>query len=138
MKTQFSHLHLSINGGVASLAEAKNQLAAGIDGVMIGRAAYHSPCDVLLQADAEIFGQSGHQSAEDIVTAMIPYIEAHLASGGRMHSITRHMLGMFNGRPGARAWRRILSEQSRAAGAGPQVLTQALAALTDAGELVAS
>ncbi|MGR3343353.1 MAG: tRNA dihydrouridine(20/20a) synthase DusA [Paracoccaceae bacterium] len=136
MKAQFPHLHLSINGGVASLAEAKNHLAAGIDGVMIGRAAYHSPCDVLLRVDAEIFGQSSRHSAEDIVTAMIPYIEAHLASGGRLHTITRHMLGMFNGRPGARAWRRILSEQSRATGAGPQVLTQALGALSNAGELV--
>jgi len=138
MKAQFPHLHLSINGGVASLAEAKSHLAAGMDGVMIGRAAYHSPCDVLLQADAEIFGQPSGRSAENIVAVMIPYIEAHLASGGRLHTVTRHMLGMFNGRPGARAWRRILSEQSRAAGAGPHVLTQALAALADAGELVAS
>ncbi len=137
MKAQFPQLHLSINGGVASLAEAKKHLGAGIDGVMIGRAAYHAPCDVLLRVDAEIFGQPSPRSSEDIVTAMIPYIEAHLASGGRLHAITRHMLGMFNGRPGARAWRRILSEQSRAPGAGPHVLTQALAALADAGELVA-
>ncbi len=138
MKAQFPQLHLSINGGVASLQEAQNHLAAGIDGVMIGRAAYHSPCEVLLQADAAIFGHLHRHSAEDIVARMFPYIEAHLASGGRLHNITRHMLGMFNGRTGARTWRRILSEQSRPKGAGLQVLTDALGAINEAGELVAS
>ena len=139
VKQQFPHLHLSINGGIGSLEDVKHHLAAGMDGVMIGRAAYHAPCDVLLRADAEIFGQPQPQPrrAEDIVAAMIPYIESHLASGGRLHSITRHMLGMFNGRPGARTWRRILSEQSRHRDAGPRVFEDALAALADARELVA-
>ena len=138
MKAQFPHLHLSINGGVSSLTEVKKHLAAGMDGVMIGRAAYHAPCDVLLRADTEIFGRPNQHSADDIVAAMIPYIEAHMAAGGRLHNITRHMLGMFNGRPGARAWRRILSEQSRAHDSGLQVLENALAALAQARELVAS
>jgi tRNA-dihydrouridine synthase A len=83
MKAAFPHLHMSINGGIGSLAEAKAQLAAGMDGVMIGRAAYHTPADILGPADAEIFGETvPGRGAEDAVLAMLPYIEAHLAPGG--------------------------------------------------------
>jgi len=131
MKEIFPHLHLSVNGGITTLDQAKGFLEAGLDGVMIGRAAYHEPASVLLRADAEIFGQPERGlSAEDIVRQMLPYIEDHLASDGRLHQITRHMLGLFTGRPGARGWRRVLSEGASKDGAGIALVEQALAQVT--------
>ncbi len=129
MKREFPHLHLTINGGVNSLAEAREHLAAGMDGVMIGRAAYHRPAEILLKADEEIFGEPGGRCPEEVVHGMLPYIERHLAAGGRLHDITRHMLGLFAGRPGARAWRRILSEGAHRPGAGPELVLEALRAV---------
>ncbi len=127
MKREFPHLHLSVNGGVASLDEAEMHLAAGMDGVMIGRAAYHNPADVLLEADQRIFGAEGpSRSVEEVVEAMRPYIARHLANGGRLHQVTRHMLGLFAGRPGARGWRRVLSQEGPKDGAGLEVLDAAL------------
>lgn len=131
MKADFPHLHLSINGGITTLDEAEAHLAAGMDGVMIGRAAYHTPADMLLEADQRIFGartlpKTAHQVAEE----MLPYIEAHLAAGGRLNQITRHMLGLFAGRPGARHWKRILSERAHRDGAGPEVVRAALDAVS--------
>ena len=130
MKGTFPHLHLSVNGGVTSLDQAVEFLDRGMDGVMIGRAAYHTPCDVLLEADARIFGGGLSRSAEEVVHLMLPYIDAHLAEGGRLGQVTRHMLGMFQGRPGARGWRRYLSEHAHQDGAGPQVVLDALAHIT--------
>ena len=130
MKGTFPHLHLSVNGGVTSLDQAVEFLDRGMDGVMIGRAAYHTPCDVLLEADARIFGGGLSRSAEEVVPLMLPYIDAHLAEGGRLGQVTRHMLGMFQGRPGARGWRRYLSEHAHQDGAGPQVVLDALAHIT--------
>jgi tRNA-dihydrouridine synthase A len=128
MKTRFPQLHLSINGGIASLAEAQAQLRAGMDGVMIGRAAYHTPADILLDADRVIFGADGPgRSAEEVAQAMLRYIEAHLTAGGKLHQITRHMLGLFAGRPGARGWRRTLSEGATRPDAGPALVEAALA-----------
>ncbi|MEL6211655.1 MAG: tRNA-dihydrouridine synthase, partial [Pseudomonadota bacterium] len=117
-------------GGITSLAQARTFLDAGLVGVMIGRAAYHAPCDVLGQADAMIFGDpSSTRDAHDVVEDMLPYIEGHLADGGRLHSVTRHMLGLFAGRPGARAWRRTLSEGATRPGAGLDLVRAALAAV---------
>jgi tRNA-dihydrouridine synthase A len=128
MKRAYPDLHLSINGGITTLAEARTHLAAGMDGVMIGRAAYHTPSDILLSADQEIFGDTAPpRTAEAVVHAMLPYIEAHLAQGGRLGQITRHMLGLFAGRPGARGWKRYLSENAHREGAGPEVVLRALA-----------
>ncbi|MGB5558618.1 MAG: tRNA dihydrouridine(20/20a) synthase DusA [Paracoccaceae bacterium] len=138
MKDRFPDLHLSINGGIASLAEAKAHLARGMDGVMIGRAAYHDPAAILLGVDEEIFGVPGRKSAEEIVHSMIPYIAQHLAEGGRLQEITRHMMGLFNGRPGARQWRRTLSEGVHGTGAGPELVLQALAAITQAADVAAA
>jgi len=130
MKAAFAHLHLSINGGVTTLDEAGAHLDAGMDGVMIGRAAYHTPANLLLDADARIFGRAEEaRSAEEVALAMIPYIEAHLAKGGRLNQITRHMLGLFAGRPGARHWKRCLSERAHRPGAGPEVIEAGLAAI---------
>jgi len=127
MKGLFPHLHISINGGIETLDHALEMLEAGLDGVMIGRAAYHRPADVLSQADRRVFGNGADSSAETAVAAMLPYIEAHMAAGGRLHQVTRHMLGLFSGRPGARAWRRMLSEGATRPGAGPELVEAALA-----------
>ncbi|MEX5726670.1 tRNA-dihydrouridine synthase A [Rhodovulum iodosum] len=132
IKRAFPGLHISVNGGVQSLDEARRFLASGLDGVMIGRAAYHSPADILLPADEEIFGRPGRKTARQVAEEMRPYIARHLAAGGRLHNVTRHMLGLFSGRPGARAWRRVLSEGAVAPGAGLDVLDAALAAVPEA------
>ncbi|NBR54187.1 MAG: tRNA dihydrouridine(20/20a) synthase DusA, partial [Rhodobacteraceae bacterium] len=79
------------------------------------------------EADRRIWGDDTGRSAEEVVRAMLPYIEDHLASGGRLHQITRHMLGLFHGRPGARHWRRILSEGAHEEGAGLPLVLKALA-----------
>ena len=130
MKTRFPELSIWVNGGVETLVEAKRFLDQGLDGVMIGRAAYHTPWDVLGQADAILHGEtSPFDGPEDVVTAMLPYIEAHLREGGRLNAITRHMLGLFTGRPGARHWRRVLSEGAHRPGAGTEVVLDALEAL---------
>ena len=128
MKGLFPNLHISLNGGVATLDQAVELLGSGLDGVMIGRAAYHQPADILSAADRRVFGDTGpDSSAETAVLAMLPYIEAHLTGGGRLHQVTRHMLGLFAGRPGARAWRRTLSEGATAADAGPELVEAGLA-----------
>ena len=127
MKRQFPDLHISINGGISSLEQAKALLAQGVDGVMIGRAAYHSPADILLDADRQVYGTGYVQSRLEIVETMLPYIERHLQTGGRLNQITKHMLGLFAGMPGARAWRRYLSENAHKSGAGPDVVMAAMA-----------
>ena len=133
MKGLFPHLHISINGGIGSLDEAEGFLAKGLDGVMIGRAAYHTPADILLDADARIYGdRQTSRSAEEVVHLMLPYISDHLAAGGKLGQITRHMLGMFQGRPGARGWRRYLSENAHKDGAGTEVVLTALEHVTRA------
>ena len=130
MKQYFPNLHISINGGVTSLAQAQALLESGLDGVMIGRAAYHNPADILCQADPMIFGRGSASSAEEAARAMLPYIEAHLSAGGKLGQVTRHMLGLFTGRPGARLWRRTLSEGAHLDGAGPELVEAALAHIT--------
>jgi tRNA-dihydrouridine synthase A len=127
MKREFPHLHVSVNGGIASLAEARALLAGGLDGVMFGRAAYHEPYEILAQADALIFGGKPGPDRFAVVDGMRPYIARHLAAGGRLNQITRHMLGLFHGEPGARTWRRVLSERAGAPGAGLAVIDAALA-----------
>ncbi|SDW24635.1 tRNA-U16,U17-dihydrouridine synthase [Ruegeria halocynthiae] len=126
MKAEFPDLHISINGGITTLAQAQEHLEAGLDGVMIGRAAYHQPTDILAGADPLIFGTGAVAEPIEVVQKMLPYVDAHLADGGRLHQITRHMLGLFAGRPGARGWRRILSEGAVRDHAGPEVILQAL------------
>jgi len=132
MKAAFPDLHVSLNGGIASLEAARAQLEAGLDGVMIGRAAYHQPAEVLAEADPLIFGTG--QAADPVAVArrMLPYIDAHLAAGGKLHQVTRHMLGLFAGRPGARAWQRRLGEGAHRPGAGPELVEAALAEVTGA------
>lgn len=126
MKEYFPNLHISLNGGIASLDAAEAAIDAGLDGVMIGRAAYHQPSDILCQADRRIFGEGEDSTPEQVVLDMLPYIEAHLGGGGKLASVTRHMLGLFAGRPGARIWRRVLSEGAHLPGAGTGLVRDAL------------
>ncbi|WP_405363843.1 tRNA dihydrouridine(20/20a) synthase DusA [Roseobacter sp.] len=135
MKGLFPNLHISINGGIASLQHAQSFLEGGLDGVMIGRAAYQNPASILCDADPIVFGTGTRVEPEDAVLRMLPYIDAHLAAGGKLGQVTRHMLGLFTGRPGARAWRRLLSEGSHVPGAGPELVQQALEQVTQHGAL---
>jgi tRNA-dihydrouridine synthase A len=125
MKRRFPDLTICINGGITTLAEVQSFLDSGLDGVMLGRAAYHDPASVLIGADA-LWGDTHAPDAITVVNAMRPYIADHLATGGRLHQVTRHMLGLFTGRPGARGWRRVLSEGASRDGAGLDVLDRAL------------
>ena len=137
MKAAFPHLTICLNGGITSLDQARALLERGVDGVMIGRAAYHDPGSVLIGADA-LWGDGPGRDALQVVAAMRPYIAAHLAQGGRLHQITRHMLGLFHGRPGARGWRRVLSEGVARPGAGLEVLEAALAEVTPRADVQAA
>ena len=129
MKRAFPDLAIIINGGIASLDQAEAFLARGLDGAMIGRAAYHDPYGTLAGADARLFGlASTPPSRIDVIDAMRPYIADHLAGGGRLGQVTRHMLGLFHGQPGGRHWRRILSEGAHLPGAGLDLLDTALLA----------
>jgi tRNA-dihydrouridine synthase A len=126
LKAEFPHLDISINGGIRSLEAAAEHLRH-VDGVMIGRAAYENPY-ILADADRRFFG--GTQAPRErhaVVEAMLPYIEERLKQGAPLSAITRHMLGLFQGLPGARAWRRYLSENVHKPGAGPEVVSAALA-----------
>lgn len=109
MKGQFPDLHLSINGGIADPDAIREQLTV-MDGVMVGRAAYHEPWKILGQADRLWGGEPPFASPLDVAAEMRPIIVDHIAQGGRLHQFTRHMLGLFHGMPGARAWKRTLSE----------------------------
>jgi len=131
MKQFFPNLHISVNGGITSLDQALAFLDGGLDGVMIGRSAYHQPSDILCAADRRIFGQGADSDPRQAVLDMLPYIEAHLSTGGRLHQVTRHMLGLFAGQPGARVWRRSLSEGAARPNAGPELVEGALRNLTD-------
>ncbi|MDN8542287.1 tRNA dihydrouridine(20/20a) synthase DusA [Erwinia sp. BC051422] len=130
LKRDFPHLTLSINGGIKSLAEAKAHLQH-VDGVMVGREAYQNP-GMLAEVDRELFGCD--RPAVDpvaVVRSMYPYIERELAQGTYLGHITRHMLGLFQGIPGARQWRRYLSENAHKPGANVETLEAALALVAD-------
>jgi len=126
MKTEFPDLHISVNGGITSLNQALDFLQGGLDGVMIGRAAYHTPSDILLDADRLIFGEDQRTDLLEVIDGMRSYIAHHLATGGKLAQVTRHMLGLFQGRPGARHWRRVLSEEGHRSDAGLHTLDRAL------------
>jgi tRNA-dihydrouridine synthase A len=129
MKVSNPDLNIHINGGITSLDQALEHLEQGLDGVMIGRTAYHDPAQILPNADSRIYGATDQRTIEQAVLDMLPYIEQHLINGGRLNQITRHMLGAFTGRAGARLWRRILSESAHKEGAGPELVETALDAI---------
>ncbi|MBY8075204.1 tRNA dihydrouridine(20/20a) synthase DusA [Vibrio fluvialis] len=126
LKQDFPHLTIAVNGGVKTLAEAKEHLQH-LDGVMIGREAYQSPY-LLAEVDQQIFGlDTPVMKRSQVVQEMYPYIEQQLAQGSYLGHITRHMLGLFQNMPGARQWRRHISENAHKAGAGIEVVEHALA-----------
>ncbi len=127
LKQELPALEVVINGGVASLDEAEAHLER-VDGAMIGRAAYADPA-MLRSVDHRIFGAPERTlpSRHDIARAMLPYVRRMRAAGVPLHHVTRHMLGLFAGRPGGRAWRRALGGGSHRAGAGAEVIEEALA-----------
>jgi tRNA-dihydrouridine synthase A len=130
LKAAMPDVPIIINGGIAGLDEAKQHLRH-VDGVMLGRAAYHDPWR-LLSVDSELFGERApHAAMKDVFEAMAPYIERQLAQGVRLHSITRHFVGAFHGVPGARAFRRHLAENGVKPGAGVNVLRDAIARVED-------
>ncbi|MCG3727245.1 tRNA dihydrouridine(20/20a) synthase DusA [Vibrio cincinnatiensis] len=126
LKKDFPHLSIAINGGVKSLAEALEHLQH-VDGVMIGREAYQSPY-LLAEVDQQIFGLDRPvKRRSQVVQEMYPYIEQQLSQGVYLGHITRHMLGLFQNMPGARQWRRYISENAHKPGSGVDVVEQALA-----------
>ena len=126
LKQRFPNVPIVLNGGLVTLAQMRAELDR-IDGVMVGRAVYQDPA-MLLAVDPILFGEEApFGSAAAAVEVFIPYVEARLAEGVPLHAMTRHLLGLFNGVPGARAWRRHLAEEAAKAGAGVETLRAALA-----------
>jgi tRNA-dihydrouridine synthase A len=131
LKRRFPALPVMLNGGLATLEQAAAELdevdGVTLDGVMLGRAAYQEPA-LLMGVDPVLFGEPAPVAdAFEAVAAYEPYIAARLAEGSRLHAMTRHVLGLFNGRPGARAWRRHLATEGVKPGAGLDTLRAALA-----------
>jgi tRNA-dihydrouridine synthase A len=130
LKTANPDLDIVLNGGIASLDQAQAQLVH-VDGVMMGRAAYQEPWR-LLGVDPIIYGEPAPFTLpKEAALAFIPYIERELAKGVRLHSITRHVLGLFHAVPGARAFRRHLATEAVKPGAGASVMADALALVLD-------
>jgi len=125
LKTDFPHVGFTINGGFKTLDEVESQLET-VEGVMIGREAYHNPW-ILAEADNRIFGIPDTRiSRQQVIQRMLPYIDEQQARGVHVKHITRHILGLFQGVPGAKAWRRHLSENAHKAEANSQVVRDAL------------
>lgn len=126
IKRDFPQLTISVNGGIKTLEEAKGHLEY-LDGVMVGREAYQNPY-LLSEVDQQIFGiDNPVKKRSQIVEEMYPYIEKELSGGAYLGHITRHMLGLFQNMPGARQWRRYISENAHKKGAGLEVVEAALA-----------
>ena len=120
---------LALNGGIETLIQCREHLKR-CDGVMLGRAAYHNP-SLLREVDQQLYGVGANPvSYGDVIDQMCDYAQGHIDRGGRLNQITRHMIGLFQGIPGARQWRQILSTQSVKPGAGPQVLRDAYGAVS--------
>ncbi|MDH5358295.1 MAG: tRNA dihydrouridine(20/20a) synthase DusA [Gammaproteobacteria bacterium] len=135
IKQDFPDLHIDINGGIHSLAEAHQHLSH-VDGVMMGRAIYHDPY-LLAQADSDIFSDDHPvPTRHKVIEQMLPYIEQRMLQGRPLKSITRHLLGMFHGQAGGRAWRRHLSEHAHLKGAGIEVVADALSLVPDTSTLI--
>ncbi|MGD8589386.1 MAG: tRNA dihydrouridine(20/20a) synthase DusA [Chromatiales bacterium] len=126
LKRDFPEQGFSLNGGIQNLTQAQEQLQI-VDGVMIGRAVYHDPW-LLAQADRLIFDDPHPlPSRHQVLESFLPYVEQQLQNGMALKQITRHILGLFHGCPGAKAWRRLISEQAHKPGAGPELIQRAAA-----------
>ncbi|WP_439472643.1 tRNA dihydrouridine(20/20a) synthase DusA [Brevundimonas sp.] len=136
LKRERPHLSISINGGIPDLDQAEAHMAADdgvqLDGVMLGRAAYHEPA-LLGQADRRMFGATtADVDAYEALARYRPYLRARLEEGTPLAHMSRHMLGVMHGRPGARAFRRILTVEGVKAGAGIEVVDRAVEAVREA------
>lgn len=129
LKQESPNLQIVINGGIDSVEAVKNHLAH-VDGVMLGRAAYHTPW-LLAECQQQLFEKQTNKNHEDIIKAMNLYIERQVREGTAVKHISRHLLGLFQGRPGAKAWRRYLSENAFRDDNNTQLLNQALAAMNN-------
>jgi len=125
LKKDFPMLTVVINGGIETLDDCDTHLAQ-LDGVMIGRSAYHNPW-ILAEVDRRVFSKKGKvRHREDVIETILPYVEEELAKGARLNQITRHLLGLYQEVPGAKRYRRLLSEQAHRPGAGADVLRAAV------------
>ena len=129
LKRDFPELTIVGNGGIDGVDRVVAHLQT-LDGVMIGRAAYHNPW-LLTELDTALFGSCPPRSRQAVLAGLYDYIDAELADGTRLHDMTRHLLGLFSGHPGARRYRRVLSEHAHRRGAGSRVLRDAVACVTE-------
>lgn len=127
LKRDYPELEIVINGGLAS-PEQVDTVLTHVDGAMIGRQAYHQPY-LLAELEHHFNAAWERPSREEVVERMLPYVDRQVADGTSLNSVTRHMLGLFAGQPGARAWRRYISEHAHRDGAGSEVLINALNAM---------
>ena len=130
LKAARPDLTITLNGGLATIADCQRELAR-FDGVMLGRAAYQTPA-LLGHVDSTLFGEGEPVDVFDALAAYRPYMQDQLAAGTNLHAMTRHMLGIFAGRPGARAYRRHISENATKPGAGLSVFDDAIGLVRDA------
>lgn len=124
LKRDFPQLSIIINGGIVDLEAVEGHLAH-VNGVMLGRAAYQNPY-LLAEVDRRLFGGPPPPERRTVVEELLPYIERQLAHGVRLQAVVRHVLGLYQGQPGARHWRRHLSENAHRHGAGTEVVVKAL------------
>ncbi len=130
LKRDYPDLQIIINGGITTLEQVEENLKQ-VDGVMIGREAYNNPW-ILSQADSLIYASEGSPaSRHQIIESMIPYIDQELSAGTPINRITRHILGLFQGLPGAKKWRRMLSEEAHKAGADSSLILRAAAQVVE-------
>jgi len=125
LKQRLPGTFIGLNGGIEDLDAAVRHLDV-VDGVMLGRASYQNPM-LLCAVDRRIYGAASDTDPLAAISAMLDYAETELARGPRLSAVTRAMIGLFHGLPGARAWRRVLSEEAVRPGAGPEVIERALA-----------
>src|SRR5690606_17966166 len=129
LKSRLPDRFIGINGGIGSAGQAAAHLRR-VDGVMLGRAAYQNP-GMLAGLDSEIFGGDGQTDWNGVVEAMQAYAARHIAAGGRLSHVTRHMVGLFHGLPGARRFRQVLSVEGARPGAGPEIIAEAFSQVAE-------
>lgn len=133
LKLDLPQSGIVLNGGITTLEECRQHLAR-VDGVMLGRVAYHDPW-LMADVDRALFGRENPlQWRHEVIAQILPYVDRELAAGAQLNHITRHLLGLYQGLPGARQFRRHISENAHRKGAGIEVLEQAYRLVRDAGE----
>ena len=125
MKREFPQLEIIINGGIKTIEESTEHLTH-VDGVMVGREAYHNPY-IMTEVDQRIYGENSHdqQSRFEVLDAYMEYMQQQILEGVYLKSMSRHLLGLFTGEKGAKAWRRYISENAHKEGAGIEVIEKA-------------